>query len=63
MINKDYADVVYKAQVAFYMKNGIKPVDVFLGRNETIVFRFNRKESYPYYIQWMENKPKKENIM
>lgn len=63
MVNRDYVDVVYKAQVAFYMKNGIKTIDVYLGRNDTIVFRFDKKESYPLYIQWMKNKPKKENVM
>lgn len=57
---KDYVDVVFKAQVAFYLKNGIKPIDVYLGRDETIVFRFNKKESYQYYIQWVKNRTKKE---
>lgn len=57
---KDFVDVVFKAQVAFYLKNGIKPIDVYLGRNETIVFRFDKKESSQYYIQWMKNRTKKE---
>lgn len=61
MNNKDYADVVFKAQVAFYMKNRIKPIDVYLGRNDTIVFRFDREESYPYYLEWMKNRNKKVN--
>lgn len=58
---KDFVDVVFKAQVAFYLKNGIKPIDVYLGRNETIVFRFDKKESSQYYIQWMKNRTKKED--
>ena len=41
-----------KALVAFLLKNGVKPADMRIGRNDTILFYYDPDESDLLYEQW-----------
>ena len=43
-----------KKLVAFLLSKGVKPMDIFLGRNDTIVFQYNPEQSEPFYKEWVE---------
>lgn len=42
-----------KALVAYFLKHGIKPYDIFLGRNDTIVFTYERDKTAKIYEEWL----------
>ena len=44
-----------KALVAYFLKYGIKPYDIFLGRNDTIVFTYERDKTAKIYEQWLRD--------
>lgn len=52
----DKVKVTFKALVAYYLKNGVKPIDIYLGHNDTIVFLFNRSDTKVLYGSWMANR-------
>lgn len=53
-----------KAMVAYLMENGCKVHDVRLGFNNTILFGFDRTETYLLAKIWFDqkNEPNKSNI-
>ncbi len=42
-----------KALVAYFLKHDIKPYDIFLGRNDTIVFTYERDKTAKIYEEWL----------
>ncbi len=51
-----------KALVAYFLKYGIKPYDIFLGRNDTIVFTYERDKTAKVYEKWLyENETSADN--
>lgn len=50
-------NIVYnsnKAMVAYLLKNGCKVQDVRLGRNDTILFGFDKSETYLLAKVWFD---------
>lgn len=45
-----------KALVAFMVKHGVKPKDIALGYNDTLLFAFDPVESQPLYDIWVNQK-------
>ena len=45
-----------KAMVSYLLKMGCKVQEVKLGKNDTILFGFNREETQKYVDKWMNNK-------
>ena len=45
-----------KKMVAYFIKHGVKPLDVTIGYNDTLLFLFNTEESQPLYEKWLMEK-------
>lgn len=50
MENKDKIKIVNYKQASMYIKQGIKPIDLYY--TDTLVFVFNRNETKEVYDKW-----------
>lgn len=55
--------VTNKALVAYFLKNDIKPQDIFLGRNDTIVFLYDTDKTNDLYVKWENTLPPKPDYI
>lgn len=57
MTNNEFVNCTNKALVAYFLKNGdIKPCDMFIGRNDTLVFVYKRSDTQLLYDEWMKSR-------
>ena len=50
-----------KKLVAYFLKHGVKPIDITLGFNDTLMFKYDTAESNPVYEQWLGDKNEEED--
>lgn len=50
--------VTNKAMVAFFLMHGLKPIDMYIGENSTIVFVYDKDKSTRLYNLYKERKAK-----
>lgn len=48
--------VTNKKMVAFFLKNGVKPINMFMGDNDTIVFVYIKNETDELYKRYQLEK-------
>lgn len=50
-------NVTNKAEVAYLLENGIKPLDIFISENDrkTIVFQYNKYDTNVLHRQFIKN--------
>lgn len=54
MDNDNTVKIVNELQAKMYIKNGLKPVEVFWGY-DTWVFVFDKQASKPYFDKWCKH--------
>lgn len=53
----DVINCTNKALVAYFIKHGdIKPINIFLGRNDTLVFQYRMADTQLLYEEWLKEK-------
>lgn len=45
--------IVNGLQALYYIKSNIKPVDIFVGYNDKLVYVFDKKESEEVWKKWL----------
>lgn len=48
----DTIKIVNAKQVIFYINNGLKPLDIFVGKGGVLVYVFDRKKTVPIFDKW-----------
>lgn len=46
--------IINKFQVVFYLKNGVKPIDIELGRNDKMVYIFDKEDTKEVWEMWKQ---------
>lgn len=44
--------IMNRKQVTFYIKNGIKPVDIIVGYNDYLVYIFDKEQTKGVWEKW-----------
>lgn len=47
--------VTNKKLVAYFLMNGVKPIDMFIGDHDTIVFVYDSSQTNGLYTQYIAN--------
>lgn len=54
--------VTNKAEVAYFLENGVKPLNIFLGDNRTIVFQYNKYDTNALHREFIAKYPKSVSL-
>ena len=46
--------IINKFQVVFYLKHGVKPIDLELGRNDKMVYIFDKADTKEVWELWKQ---------
>lgn len=46
--------ILNNQQVYYYMENGVQPIRLECGRDNKVVFVFNKEQTQELYIEWVK---------
>lgn len=54
--------ILNNQQVYYYMENGVQPIRLECGRDNKVVFIFDKKQTQELYIEWVKKAQWKKSV-